>query len=380
MLVWAGLWRKKTRTILTVMSITVAFLLFGLLQGVHRSIRSGLGDNSNSRLWTRTRASDIGSMPIAFMDRIRTVKGVRAIAHFSFFGGYFRDSRNSVGAYATNVGSLAEVYPELDITPAQIDAMHATRAGALIGRPLAQKYGWRVGDQIPLGTTIWTNPQGSNTWIFDIVGIFDPTPQFAHTPLGNGFWINYEYFDEGRRYDKHRVYQFVIQTDDPLQSTAVSSAIDQLFENSSDETRTQTENAALRSQLRQFVDVDFIVNSVVGAVMFALLFATANTMAQSLRERIPELAVLRTLGFSTGIISVLILVESLLLCVGAAVVGLLLAGVAIRLVGSLLAAPGLPLTVIISGISIAVVLAILSAVVPALHAQRLNIVDALAHR
>ena len=151
----------------------------------------------------------------------------------------------------------------------------------------------------------WARRSGSTrrrrtSWTFDIVGIFDPLPKYARTSLGSGFWINYDYWDEARRMDRHHVHQFIVQIDDPGRATVIASDIDRLFENSSDETRTQTENAAIQSQFKQLADIDFIANAIVGAVMFTLLFLTANTMAQSVRERIPELAVLKALGFSGG--------------------------------------------------------------------------------
>jgi putative ABC transport system permease protein len=380
MLIWAGLWRKKTRTILTMLSIVVAFLLFGLLQGINQGIKAGLGDTSNNRLWTTARMSAVSSMPASLMDRMQTIKGVRTIAHLSFFGGYFQDAKNPLPAFATNVDKLAIVYPELNITPVQIAAMKATRPGALIGRPLAKKYGWKVGDKIPVGTTIWTNIDGNNNWAFDIVGIFDPAPRFEKSPLGTAFWINYDYWDEARKFDNHRVHQFIVQIDNPQDAAVISKQIDKLSENSPDETRTQTENAALTSQLKQLADINFIANSIVGAVMFTLLFLTANTMMQSVRERIPELAVLKTLGFTGGTISVLVLIESLMLCLFAAAVGLVLSAGAIRVVGSVLGPATLLPIVVISGLLIAVGLAIISGLPPALRAQRLNIVDALAGR
>jgi putative ABC transport system permease protein len=378
-LIWAGLWRKKTRTILTMLSIVVAFLLFGLLQGINQGIKAGLGDTGNNRLWTTARMSAVSSMPASLMDRMQTVKGVRTVTHLSFFGGYFQDAKNPLPAFASNVDMLAVVYPELNITKAQIAAMKTTRPGALIGRPLAKKYGWKVGDKIPVGTTIWTNNDGSNNWAFDIVGIFDPTPQFEKSPLGSAFWINYDYWDEARKFDKHRVHQFIVQIDDPQRAAAISSQIDKLSENSPDETRTQTENAALQSQLKQFADINFIANSIVGAVMFTLLFLTANTMMQSVRERIPELAVLKTLGFTGGTVSILVLIESLMLCIFAAVVGLALSSIGVKYVPILGQSTLVPI-VVISGLGIAVVLAVISGLPPALRAQRLNIVDALAGR
>jgi putative ABC transport system permease protein len=380
MLIWAGLWRKKTRTILTMLSIVVAFLLFGLLQGINQGIKAGLGDTGNNRLWTTSRMSAVSSMPASLMDRMQTVKGVRNIAHLSFFGGYFQDAKSALPAFVTNVDKLAVVYPELNITAAQIAAMKATRPGALIGRPLAKKYGWKIGDKIPVGTTIWTNNDGSNNWAFNIVGIFDPTPQFERSPLGSAFWINYDYWDEARKFDNHRVHQFIVQIDNPQQAAAISAQIDKLSENSPDETRTQTENAALQSQLKQLADINFIANSIVGAVMFTLLFLTANTMMQSVRERIPELAVLKTLGFTGGTVSMLVLIESLMLCIFAAVVGLLLSAAGMKIVGSVLGPSTLVPIVVVVGLGIAVALAIISGLPPALRAQRLNIVDALAGR
>jgi putative ABC transport system permease protein len=380
MLIWAGLWRKKARTILTMLSIMVAFLLFGLLQGISHGIKSGFGASGNSRLWTTNRMSAVSSMPVSITDQIKSVSGVRNVAHMSFFGGYFREAKDTIPAYATNIDGFAAVYPELHITPELVAAMKSTRPGAVIGRPLANKYGWHIGDKVPLGTTIWTDKNGSNNWIFDVVGIFDPERRFANSPLGAGFWINYDYWDENRAFDNHRVHQYITAIDDPTHAIAISAAIDKLYENSPQETRTQTENAALQNQLKQLADIDFIANSIVGAVMFTLLFLTGNTMMQSVRERIPELAVLKTLGFSSGRVCTLVLFESLLLCLFAAVVGLTLTVVVGKTVGSALGGGELQLKVIASGFAIAVLMAIISGLPPAIRAQRLNIVDALAGR
>jgi putative ABC transport system permease protein len=380
MLIRAGLLRKKARTILTMASIVVAFLLFGLLQGINQDIKNGLSGAANGRLWTSSRVGVLSSLPISLMSRIAAVDGVRSIAHITFFGGYFRDAKNAIPAFASNIDQLAAVYPELNIPQAQIDAMKATRTGALVGRPLAAKYGWKVGDKIPVGTTLWPNIEGGNHWTFDIVGIFDAASKYAGTSLGNGFWFNHDHFDEARRSDRHRVHQFIIQIDRPSRATEISSKIDKLFENSSDETRTQTENAAIQSQIKQLADIDFIANSIAGAVMFTLLFLTANTMMQSVRERIPELAVLKTFGFSGGVVCALVLAESLLLCLFAAIIGLLLSAAAIKIIGSALGTGVLPPAVIFSGLAMAVLLALISGLPPAVRAQRLNIVDALAVR
>ena len=379
-LIRAGLLRKKARTLLTMLSIIVAFLLFGLLQGINQDIKSGFGASSNGRLWTTSRAGGLNSMPISLMEHIGGIEGVRSIAHVSFFGGYFQDARNALPAFATNVDKLAAVYPELNITQAQIDAMKTTRAGVLVGRPLADKYGWKIGDEIPVGTTLWPNGQSRNSWTFDIVGIFDAAPNYAQTSLGSGFWINYDYWDAARLSDLHHVHQFLIRIDNPTRATAVAAQVDKIFENSSDETRTQSENAAIQSQFKQLADIGFIANAITGAVMFTLLFLSANTMMQSVRERIPELAVLRTLGFAAGTVCWLVIAESMLMCLSAAIVGLVLSDGAIRLLGASLGTGMLPPIVVVGGLGIAVALAIISAATPAMLAQRLNIVDALAQR
>jgi putative ABC transport system permease protein len=381
MLIWAGLWRKRARTVLTMLSIIVAFLLFGLLQGINQGIKSGLGDSTNNRLWTTSHMSDVSGMPMSLLPRIKAVKGVREVAHISFFGGYYQDAKNALPAYATNIDAIASVYPELNISAPNIEAMKITRAGALIGRPLAKKYNWKVGDKVPVGTTIWTDKNGSNSWSFDIVGIFDPSPRYARSSLGSAFWLNYEYWDEGRAFGNHMVHQYISAVDDPTHAVAIASAIDKLNENSPQETRTQTENAALQNQLKQLVDINFIANAIVGAVMFTLLFLTGNTMMQSVRERIPELAVLKTLGYPSATVCVLVLLESLLLCLLAAVIGLVLSATTLRIIGTALGGSGaIRPAVVVDGFAIAILLSMISGLAPALRAQRLNIVDALAGR
>jgi putative ABC transport system permease protein len=312
------------------------------------------------------------------------VPGVRDVTHLSFFGGYFQDAKNSLPVFATNAESLAKVYPELNITPAQVQAMKTMRTGALVGRALADTYHWKVGDKIPVGTTIWTDKNGSNSWSFDIIGIYDADARFAKTQLGAAFWINYDFWDEARGFGNHTVHQYISAIDDPTQGVQISKRIDKINENSPQETRTQTENAAIQNQLKQLADINFITNAIVGAVMFTLLFLTGNTMMQSVRERIPELAVLKTLGFSDGTVCLLVLLESSLLCLFAAVIGLILSKLAIVLVGGFaggIFGPGdLPTSVVIDGFAIAALLALVSGLPPALRAQRLNIVDALAVR
>lgn len=374
-LIWAGLWRKKARTILTMLSIIVAFLLFGLLQGVNQGFNRVVDNLDINRLYVTAKTNQFDGLPISYVNRIKAVPGVQHVTHWTWFGGYFRDAKNPIPAFATDPAELFAIYKQITIKPEYLEAMKRTRTGALVSERLMQKYGWKVGDRIPIGTTVWTNKQGSNTWHFDIVGSFGIT--------GGGFpefYMNYEYYDESKSFGQGIVHYYIVSIADPRQAAQISKAIDALFANSSNETRTQTESGFAQAQLKQIGDINFIVNAIVGAVLFTLLFLTANTMMQSVRERIPELAVLKTLGFSDGKVLVLVLIEAFMLCVFAALIGLGVATAIFPALRSLLGGLPMPPIVIAMGVGIALVLALVSGVPPAIRAQRLNIVDALAGR
>ncbi|MBC7983710.1 MAG: ABC transporter permease [Candidatus Obscuribacterales bacterium] len=376
MLIWAGLWRKKTRTIFTMLSVIVAFLLFGLLQGFNLGFINALTNLNVSRLFTSNKYSMVEGMPIAHVRQIDSVKGVNAISHLTYFGGFYQDKRNSINVFAADVPVLFELYKELGVPREFSENMKRTRTGAIISRSLADRFGWKIGDKVPIGTSIWTKKDGRNDYQFDIAGIYE-----GMGPTGpDGFYINFDYFDEERSFGNGGVHYFIIGVDDPLRADAVTKEIDALFANSNDETKTQTEQAFAASQIKQLGDINFIVNSIVGAVLFTLLFLTGNTMMQSMRERIPELAVLKTLGFSDAEVSTMVLFESILLCVFSALVGLTLASIGFLGLRAVLGPVAMPVSVILLGVGIAAALAIVSGLPPALRAKRLNIVDALAGR
>jgi putative ABC transport system permease protein len=379
MLIWAGLWRKKARTIFTMLSVIVAFLLFGLLQGINFGFSNVLANLDVDRLFISNKYSMVEGMPIANANRIARVEGVINISHLTYFGGFYQDSRNSIGVFAADVPALFKLYKnQFKIPQEQIDAMRTTRTGALITSALAKQYGWQIGDKVPIGTSIWTKKDGRNDYQFDIVGIFDIEGTGATGP--NSFYINFDYFDEARRFGNGVVHYFIVGVDDPHHADDVSKRIDALFANSSDETKTQTEQAFAASQLKQMGDINFIVNSIVGAVLFTLLFLTGNTMMQSMRERIPELAVLKTLGFTDGAVSTFVLFESILLCAASALIGLGLARLAFFGITKVFGNLSMPTTVIAIGVGLAVTLALVSGLPAAIRAKRLNIVDALAGR
>jgi putative ABC transport system permease protein len=376
-LVWAGLWRKKARTILTMLSIIVAFLLFGLLQGVNHGFNEVVENLNVNRLYTSAKTNMVDGLPISYLGRIKAVPDVEHVSHWTYFGGYYREAKNAIPAFATDPEPLFAIYKEIKIKPEYLDAMKRTRTGALVSEQLAKQYGWKVGDRIPLGTSIWTTKEGSSTWYFDIVGTFDVSAYGVGFP---SFYINYDYYDEAKAFGNGVVHYYLVSIADPRQATRVAKTIDTQFENSMNETRTQTESALAQANLKQIGDINFIVNAIVGAVLFTLLFLTANTMMQSVRERIPELAVLKTLGFSDGKVLGLVLAEAFILCILAALLGLLLAAMAFPSLRALVGDLPLPGSVIRLGVGIAALLALVSGLPPAVRAQRLNIVDALAGR
>lgn len=378
-LIWAGLWRKRARTLFTMASIVVAFLLFGLLQGLNQGFQTVVTNLNVDRLYVSAKTNMTDGLPISYGARIKAVPGVRAVSHWTYFGGYFQNARNPIPAFATDAEPLFKVYREMTIKPEYLEAMKKTRTGVLVGEQLAKKYGWKVGDRVPLGTSIWTTKQGSSTWMFDLVGTFDTSKYGGGFP---SFYLNQDYFKENSAFGGDIVHYYLVGIKDPHQATAISKQIDALFANSTYETRTQTESALAQMQLKQIGDINFIVNAIVGAVLFTLLFLTANTMMQSVNERTPELAVLKTLGFSDGKVLALVLIEALALCALAAGVGLALAtlifdsGVLRQIFGDF----KMPLIVIAMGGGVAALLAVVSGLPPAWRARQLNIVDALAGR
>lgn len=376
-LIWAGLWRKRTRTVFTMLSIVVAFLLFGLLQGINQGFNTVVQNLNVDRLYVSAKTNMTDGLPISYLSRIRSVPGVRAVSHWTYFGGYYQNAKNQVPAFATDAQALFAVYKEMKIKPEYIEAMKKTRTGALVGEQLAEKFHWKIGDRIPIGTSIWTTKAGSSTWYFDVVGTFDASTFGAGFPT---FYLNHTYFDEASAFGDGVVHYYIAGITDPAKAAQISGQIDALFANSANETRTQTESGLAQMQLKQLGDINFIVNAIVGAVLFTLLFLTANTMMQSVRERTSELAVLKTLGFSDGKVLMLVLVEALMLCLFAAAVGLALASMVFPALRPIFGDFKMPLVVVAMGAGMALVLAFVSGFPPAWRARQLNIVDALAGR
>ncbi len=377
-LVWAALMRSRLRTLLTFLSIVVAFLLFGVLHGVLGGLDVLINSMSDTRLRVLNRIGFTHWMPLAIRNEIARIPGVTAVVANGYFGGYYQDPKNQLGAYAVDVAEMLKVFPELVLPADARAAMLHTRTGAIIGADLAKQYGWKVGDHITLDTPIWAHPDGSHSWVFDIVGIFHYRQ--GDTPTNN-FWMNYDYFSEGGGM-KDQASAFIVGIRDPAAATRISRQIDTLFRSSSSPTLTQTEKAWVQASIRRTGNIRFIVNAIVGAVLFTLLALTANTMMQSVRVRVGELAVLKTFGYSNAIVSLLVVLEAMLLCLVAALCGLALAALAfpsfVQRIG--LGAIPIPATVVGTGFAIAVCLAIVSSVPPLWRASRLDVAAALAAR
>jgi putative ABC transport system permease protein len=376
-LIWAGLWRKPLRTILTLLSIIVAFLLFGMLQGVNAALDQSIAGAAVDRLIVQSRINFTEPLPSSYLPRLEGVPGITGVAYASWFGPYFQDPKNFIFTFPIDPERYFGLFPELKLPKEQLDAFVHTRTGAVIGLDMANKYGWKVGDRVPLHSTIWTNREGNSDWNFDIVGIYSDPEDHSNEQI---FFLNHTYFDEGRSFGKGTIGWYIVRIADPHQAAAMAGTIDKLFANSSDETKTMTERESAQAFLKQQGDINFIATSIIGAVFFTLLFLTGNTMMQSVRERIPEFAVLKTLGFSENGVLTLVLAESLALCIAAALIGLALAELAFPFLKQLIGTANLPGSVILLGLAVAVLLALITGLPPALRARRLNIVDALAGR
>ncbi len=380
-LVWATLWRKKTRTIFTLLSIVVAFLLFGMLETVDDAFRHpSAGVTGANKLITTNKYSITLSLPFADVQQIRSVPGIDEVTWITWFGAYYQESKNFVFALPVDTDTYFNLHrDEFVVSDEQMKAYRATRSGALVNDALMKKFGWKVGDKIPLHSTIWTQKKdGSLDWTFDVVGSFsvkDPTQASAQSST---LIFHYEYFDEGRSFGTGQVGWVEERIKDPEQAAALAAKIDALFANSPDETKTQPANDFTMTFIKQYGDVGFVLRAILGAVFFTLLFLTGNTMMQSVRERIPELAVLKTLGFSGGTVLALVIGESLLLCVLAACIGLALSYATLPIIKQALQGVQLSPSALLPGAGLAVLLALIVGLPPALRAMRLNIVDGLA--
>ena len=377
-LIWASLWRKPVGSFLTVMSIFVAFLLFGLLRSVAAGFDSASEIAGVDRLMVSPRYSIIDSLPLSYIPRLRSVAGVEKISHQTWFGGSYQDNRVFFARWPVPPKEYMEIYDDYVLTDEELQNFINVRTSAIAGRNVADQLGWKVGDKIPFVPDIWMNKDGG-AWEFDLVGIYDGKDEDTDT---NQFFINFEFFDEYRVADSGNVSNFVVTIDNPDNAAAIAKQIDDMFRNSSDETKTATEQAYMASFANQIGDIGFMMTAILSAVCFSILLLTGNTMAQGIRERIPELAILKTVGFSNTAVLMIVLAESTLMTVLGSAAGLAAAYFMMPIMGSIPFFTGLELTMQVVGtcLAVAVALGLIVGILPAIRGTRLNIVDALAGR
>jgi putative ABC transport system permease protein len=374
-LVWAGLWRRPVRSILTGVCILIAFVLLGLLQGVNAGFARAIANAHRELLVTRTRVRGGAPMPISAMAKIQALPGVKEVAPRAYFMGSYQDPnlRNSIVAIATDPGVFFSVLPGIKVEPRYVRAMQSHRDGIVLARDLLNLRGWKVGQRITVrSSTLKTD--GSSDWSFDIVGVFD-TP-LAPGPASFGV-INYAYFDQYRVDNRGTAELFYVHIANPDRGIAMSAAIDRIFANSPHESRTRSQQVSAELQAKQMGDVQLFTNAIMGAVLFTLAFLTGNTLRQSLEDRRREFAVLQTVGYSGGAVLGLAYAEALSLYLPPAALGLLIARLLAPLaradIGNVLVSP----TVVSLGLACAACLAFIGTAIPAANLARTSIAAAL---
>ena len=378
-IILAALNRKRWRTGLTISSLVIAFLLFGLLRSVAVVFTEDIELSGDDRLVVASKYSIIDSMPISYLQRIKSIENVDIVAHQDWFGGTYIDRANFFPKWPVPPKDFLDIYQEFNISSEQKEAFITTRTGMIAGKKLAERFNWKIGDRIPVIGDIYFMSNGSNLWEFDLVGIFTDIENPGNEEQ---VFMNYQYFDEAREsYTKGTVGNFIVKLDSKDEGPRVAQEIDAMFANSMDETKTYTEKAYQQMFASQIGDIGLIMNSILAAVFFTILLVTANTMSQSIRERTSELAVFKTIGFSDMTMLILVLIESMVLCLIGAILGLgitalLMPGLS-ELISVSLGEISLDSSVIISGIGIAIITAFISGFPPALGAMRLKVVDAL---
>lgn len=377
-LLWANLQRKPLRTTLTLASIIIAFLLFGILEAMRFALTGGAQIAGQDRLITINKTSIIQNLPASYENRIRSVPGVSVTCSHNWFGGVYQEDRNQIGTFAVEAATFFDAYPELQIPEAQKKEWLADRTGALVGRDVATRFSWQVGQTIPIRSNIFTRQDGSPVWEMKISAIYD-----IRNGDNSGIYFHYDYYNEGLNsmYRKDSIGWVVLRIAQPQRSDQIAATIDALFANSSTETKTTTEKAFIQGFVNQMGNIGAIISVIVTAVFFTMLLVTANAMAQSVRERTNEIAVMKTLGFSSPGITLLILAESLLITLLGGGIGLLLANV---LIGGIPAAvkayfPVVMITTqsLIAAVIMMAALGAIAAALPCYQAGRLKIVDAL---
>ena len=379
-LIWCNLKRKKLRAALTLLSILVAFVLFSLLCALKLALAGGATLADASRLVVRHRVSFIQPLPFAYQGRIARIPGVSAVSHQTWFGGIYQDPKNQFGSFPVDPELFLTMNPEVLLPESQKEAWLKTRTGAIVGKTLAARFKWKIGDRVPL-KALWPNKSGG-AWEFEIVGIYDGAKKTTDT---SGFFFRYDYFDEARLYGNGQVGWYQVRVDDPKRAAEVAAAIDAEFANSPAETKAETEGAMFQGFAQQIGDIGTIVTAILGAVFFTILLVAGNTMAQSVRERTQELGLLKAVGFTNELVLGVVLSESLVITFLGGLLGLAFGWLTVTGLGEasfirqFFPIFFIPPRDLVVGAALAIGLGFVAGILPAVQAMRLRLADALRH-
>ena len=377
-LVWSNLKRKKIRTLLTVLSILVAFVLFGYLAAIKRAFNQGIDVAGLDRLIVRHKVSIIQFLPESYKGRMEKIRGVSSAVFATWFGGIYQRPSNFFAQLPVVPEEFLDMFPEYLLSPEEKRSWLETRSGAIAGRILADRFDWKVGDRIPIQATIWTKKDGGNSWEFDLVGIYEGTEKGTDT---SQFFFRHDFFHETRAWGSGNVGWYYVRVDEPDRAAEIARLIDEEFANSPHETKTEPEGAFVQGFAKQIGNIGAIMMAILSAVFFTILLVAGNTMAQSVRERTEELGVLKAMGFTHRGVLGLVLAESCLLAMLGGFLGLSLAWFLISWIGDpsggALPIFFFPTRDLVLGIVLVLLLGLVAGLLPALQAQRLRIADAM---
>ncbi len=376
-LIWSNLKRKKLRTVLTILSILVAFVLFGYLSALRMAFSQGVEVAGQDRLVVRHKVSIIQLLPESYEERMERIDGVEDATFATWFGGSYKDPRNFFAKMPVKPEEFLEMFPEFVLTDEERSAWLETRSGAIVGRALADRFGWKVGDRIPIEPDIWRLKESEGAWEFDLVGIYDGVEKATDTTQ---MFFRHDFFHESRRYGSGEVGWYWVRIGEPERAAEIALAIDREFANSPAETKTEPEGAFVQGFANQAGNIAAIITAILGAVFFTILLVAGNTMAQAVRERTEELGTLKALGFTHRGVSLLVLGESLLITMLGGLLGL---GVAWLLISGGDPSSGMlpffyfPVRDRLIGLALALLLGLAAGTWPAWQARRLQIAEAM---
>src|SRR6187399_1587346 len=376
-LVFSNLKRKKLRTTLTLLSIFVAFLLFGFLSAIKAAFLAGVDLAGADRLIVRNKVALIQPLPHNYEAKIEAIPGVDAVASMTWFGGIYKDPKNFIATFPVDPDKYLNMYPEIVVAPDVLARWKQTRNGTIVGKTTFDRFaksdGWKIGGRIPFTSPIWGQPAGQSQWEFEIVGIYTPGKKGADD---TAVIFRYDYFEEARQERKGLVGWFGVRVKNAAQAAEIAARIDEQFANSPNETKAEAEGAFAAGFASQVGDIGRIVAGVVGAVFFTILLVAGNTMGQSVRERTEEIGVLKAMGYPNGLVLTLVLLESCLLALLGGLTGLGLAWL-ITLGGSpvpqMLPVFVIPHRDLALGAAFALGLGLFAGAIPAIYAMRLQI-------